>query len=165
MQSHTNGFTVPQNETVELIETSILNIKTEIDEAQLGLNEEWTNFIDSIEDDQIESFLWTLGSWKVLPYLQFITFDTFVEDLKWELIRELEVSEESKVEILKLDCEDILNYLQVSDSVDLTGILPNGYDPEFDSLIELTEFDIDRLISDLQKWSEPNINNDEAKEN
>jgi|LauGreDrversion4_2_1035121.scaffolds.fasta_scaffold387728_1 hypothetical protein len=165
MQSNTNGFTVPQNETVELIETSIVNIKTENDELKLGLKEEWIHFIDSIDDDQIENFLWTLGSWKVLPYLRFMTFNTFVEFLKWELIHEIEASEESKVEILKLDCKEILDYLEVSDSVDLAGILPNGYDPEFDSLIELTEFDIDRLISDLQKWSEPNINNDEAKEN
>ena len=57
MQNQTNGFTVPQNETVELIETSILNIKTEKDEPNLGLQEQWINFIDSIDDDQIERFL------------------------------------------------------------------------------------------------------------
>jgi len=165
MQNQTNGFTVPQNETVELIETSIPSITTKNDHLKLALQEEWINFIDSIDDDQIESFLWTLGTWKVLPYLQFMTFNTFVDYLKWELIDELNASEESKVKILKLDCEEILDYLQVSDSVDLTGILPNGYDPEFNSLIELTEFDIDRFTSDLQKKSESNIRDVEAKEN
>ena len=165
MQNQTSGFTVTQNETVEFKETSILNIKTENDELNLGLQEKWINFIDSIDDDQIESFLWTLGTWKVLPYLQFMTFNTFVESLKWELIHELNASEESKVKILKLDCEEFLDYLQVSDSIELTGILANGYDPEFDSLIELTEFDIDRFNSDIQNMNESNIRDVEAKEN
>ena len=151
MQNQTNGFTVPQNETVELIETSILNIKTEKDEPNLGLQEQWINFIDSIDDDQIERFLWTFGSRKVLPYLQFLTLKTFIEFFKWELIDKLNDVEELKNEELVLDSETILAYSEYNDRQSLSDILANGFDSQYDSLVELLEFDIDRFILDLQK--------------
>jgi len=151
MQNQTNGFTVPQNETVELIETSILNIKTEKDEPNLGLQEQWINFIDSIDDDQIERFLWTFGSRKVLPYLQFLTLKTFIEFFKWELIDKLNDVEELKNEELVIDSETILAYSEYNDRQSLSDILANGFDSQYDSLVELLEFDIDRFILDLQK--------------
>ena len=143
-----------ENETLELIETSIRGIKSEKDELKLGLEQVWINFIDSIDDGQIENFLWTLSTCKVLPYLEFMTFNRFIEFLKWELIAELKIPEELEFEILKLDCEVILDYLEITDSLDLRGILPNGFDLEFNSLIEITEFDIERFASDFQKKDE-----------
>ena len=151
MSNQTMGNTVPQNESVASVETSTFNNNIGKDKLYSVLQEKWIKFIDSIDDDKIGNFLWEFGERKEIPYLQFLTLKQFIEHFELELIDKLHDVEELKNEELVLDRETILAYSEYKESGNLGDILANDYDPEWDSLIEMIEFDVDKFISDLQK--------------
>jgi hypothetical protein len=157
MSNQTMGNTVPQNEPAVCAETSALNINNEKDKLISDLQEKWIKFIDTIVDDKIENFLWTFGTKKELPYLQFLTLKQFIEYFEIEVSHELSDIEGINIEELSLNSETILDYSEYKENGSLENILSNGYDPEFDSLIEILEFDTVKFISDLQKKKELSI--------
>ena len=159
MSNQTMGITVPQNESVDLLETLTLNINTDKDELNSVLQKEWIKFINSIDDNHIEKFLETFGIRKKLPYLQFLTLRQFIEDFKFEFFNELSEREGIKIKNLVLYSETILAYCEYQENGSLANILRNGYDSEFDSLIELIEFDVDKFISDYLREGKNNDSN------
>jgi hypothetical protein len=142
------GNVEPQNESAVKIEASNLNIKTTKGELYMNLKEKWIKFIDCIDDKEIEKFLWIFGIRKELPYLQYLTLKQFIELFEVELFNELVNVKGVKIEELALNSKTILAYSEYQDNGSLANILGNGYDFEFDSIIELIEFDIDKFISD-----------------
>jgi hypothetical protein len=157
MSNQTMGNTAPQNESVICVETSSIYINKEKDKLISGLQEKWIKFIDTIDDDKIGDFLWTFGTRKEVPYLQYLTLKQFIAILECELLDELYNVEELKKEELVLDSETILAYSAFKDNGNLGHILANGYGPEYDSLIEMLEFDTVTFISDLQKKKDLSI--------